>query len=730
MFSKYENIPLSASLQNGILFPGLNILYSDSSISEMFTSRDSSQRWILRARAQKFFSPIQRKNRFRARARQIQRWILRARAQKFFFPIQRRKSFPRPGAVDPKVDSPRPSAENFLPYIEKKIVSAPGRGRSKGGFSAPERRNFSPLYREEHRFRARARQIQRWILRARAQKIFSPIQRRKSFPRPGAVDPKVDSPRPSAEIFLPYIEKKSFPRSGAVDPKVDSPPPSAEIFLSYIEKKIVSAPGRGRSKGRFSAPERRNFSPLYREENRFRARARQIQRWILRARAQKLFSPIQRRKSFPRSDAVDPKVDSPRPSAENFLPYIEKKIVSAPGRAVDPKVERRIFSPLYREKIVSAPGRGRSKCGYSAPERRKSGRGRSKGGFSAPERRNFSFLYREENRFRARARQIQRWILRARAQKLFSPIQRRKSFMRSGAVDPKVDSPRPSTEIFLPYIEKKSFPRPAAVDPNVDSPRPSAENPGAVDPKVDSPRPSAETFLSYIEKKIVSALGRGRFSAPERRNFSPLYREENRFRARARQIQRWILRARAQKIFSPIQRRKSFPRPGAVDPKVDSLRPSAETFLPYIEKKIVSALGRGRSKGGFSAPERRKFSPLYREENRFRARARQIQRWILLARAQKFFSPIQRRKSFPRPGAVDPNVDSPCPSAENPGAVDPKVDSPRPSAENFLPYIEKKIVSAPGRSRSKGGFSAPERRNSTGGSSAEGRGRCSSGSRT
>ena len=46
-----------------------------------------------------------------------------------------------------KVDSPRPSAETFLPYIEKKIVSAPGRGRSKGGFSAPERRNFSPLHR-------------------------------------------------------------------------------------------------------------------------------------------------------------------------------------------------------------------------------------------------------------------------------------------------------------------------------------------------------------------------------------------------------------------------------------------------------------------------------------------------------------------------------------------------------------------------------------------------------
>ena len=164
---------------------------------------------------------------------------------------------------------------------------------------------------------------------------------------------------------------------------------------------------------------------------------------------------------------------------------------------------------------------------------------------------------------RARARQIQRWILRARAQKISPLYREEKSVPRPGAIDPKVDSPRPSAEIFSPiflsYIEKKIV-----------------------------------SALSYIEKKIVSALGRGRskggFSAPEGRKFSPLYREENRFRA--------------------------------VDPKVDSPRPSAENFLPYIEKKIVSALGRGRSKGGFSAPERRKFSPLYREENRFRAWAR------------------------------------------------------------------------------------------------------------
>ena len=91
---------------------------------------------------------------------------------------------------------------------------------------------------------------------------FLPYIEKKSFPRSGAVDPNVDSPRPSAE------------NPGAVDPKVDSPRPSAENFLPYIEKKIVSALGRGRSKGGFSAPERRNFSPLYREENRFRARAR------------------------------------------------------------------------------------------------------------------------------------------------------------------------------------------------------------------------------------------------------------------------------------------------------------------------------------------------------------------------------------------------------------------------------------------------------------------------
>ena len=90
-------------------------------------------------------------------------------------------------------------------YIEKKISSAPGRDRSKGGFSTPERRKFSPLYREE----------------------------------------------------------KSVPRPGAIDPKVDSPSLSVENFLLYIEKKIGSGPGRDRSKGGFSAPERRKFSPLY-----------------------------------------------------------------------------------------------------------------------------------------------------------------------------------------------------------------------------------------------------------------------------------------------------------------------------------------------------------------------------------------------------------------------------------------------------------------------------------
>ena len=51
----------------------------------------------------------------------------------------------------------------------------------------PERRKFSPLYREE-----------------------------KSVPHPGAIDPKVDSPRPSAET--PQVD---LPRRGAKDPLVD-----------------------------------------------------------------------------------------------------------------------------------------------------------------------------------------------------------------------------------------------------------------------------------------------------------------------------------------------------------------------------------------------------------------------------------------------------------------------------------------------------------------------------
>ena len=124
------------------------------------------------------------------------------------------------------MDSPRPGAENFLLYIEKKIRSAPGRDRSKGGFSAPERRKFSPLYRDG-----------------------------KSVPRPGAIDPKVDSPRPSVENFSSR-EEKSVPHPGAIDPKVDSPRPSVENFSSREEK------------------------------------------------------------SVPHPGAIDPKVDSPRPSAE------------------------------------------------------------------------------------------------------------------------------------------------------------------------------------------------------------------------------------------------------------------------------------------------------------------------------------------------------------------------------------------------------------------------------
>ena len=65
-------------------------------------------------------------------------WILRARAHKFFSLYREACSAFR---VDPKVDSPRPSAENFLLYTEKIISCVPGRGRSEGGFSAPERRN-------------------------------------------------------------------------------------------------------------------------------------------------------------------------------------------------------------------------------------------------------------------------------------------------------------------------------------------------------------------------------------------------------------------------------------------------------------------------------------------------------------------------------------------------------------------------------------------------------------
>ena len=87
------------------------------------------------------------------------------------------------------------------------------------------------------------------------------------------------------------------------------------------------------------------------------------------------------------------------------------------------------------------------------------------------------------------------------------------------------------------------------------------------------------------------------------------------FRALARQIQKALLRTQKQKIF-----------------------------LLYIEKKAHSALGQARSKGGFSAPERRKFS--FSIIDPFRAWARQIQRSILCVRTQKiFFLYIEKARS-------------------------------------------------------------------------------------
>ena len=126
--------------------------------------------------------------------------------------------------------------------------------------------------------------------------------------------------------------------------------------------------------------------------------------------------------------------------------------------------------------------------------------------------------------------------------------------------------------------------------------------------------------------------------------------------------------------------------------------------------EIRSAPGRDRSKGGFSAPERRKFSPLYRDGNPFRARAQ----W-----SKGGFSAPERRKIYPLYRDVNPF---------HARAQWSKGGFSAPERRKVYPLYRDVNPFRAQAQWSKGGFSAPERRNSKGGSSAEGRGRSTSGS--
>ena len=142
------------------------------------------------------------------------------------------------------------------------------------------------------------------------------------------------------------------------------------------------------------------------------------------------------------------------------------------------------------------------------------------------------------------------------------------------------------------------------------------------------------------------------------------------FWARERRIHLWIYCARVRKRFSSLYRGRTF-----------------------------SALGRGESTFGSTAPERGNDFLLYIGEKSFCARARRIHLWIYRARARKRFSSLYRGENFLRSGAENPHLDLPRPSAETiffssslyrgenflrSGAENPPLDLPRPGAETIF----------------------------------------------
>ena len=169
----------------------------------------------------------------------------------------------------------------------------------------------------------------------------------------------------------------------------------------------------------------------------------------------------------------------------------------------------------------------------------------------------------------------------------------------------------------------------------MDLPRPDFLRSGTENPHLDLPRPSAETiFLLYIGEKIFCARARRihlwNNCVRARNRFSSLYKRENFcararrihlwiyrariFCARARRIHIWIYRARARKRFSSLYRGENFLHSGAENPPFGTTAPERGTdFLLYIKEKI-SALGRGESTFGSTAPG---FSALGRGESTF-----------------------------------------------------------------------------------------------------------------
>ena len=99
-----------------------------------------------------------------------------------------------------------------------------------------------------------------------------------------------------------------------------------------------------------------------------------------------------------------------------------------------------------------------------------------------------------------------------------------------------------------------------------------------------------------------------------------LYMGEKIFCARARRIHLWIYRARARKRFSSLYRGEKFLRSGAENPPLDLPCPGAETIFFSIQGRKFSALGRGESTFGSTAPERGNDFLLYIGEKIFCAR--------------------------------------------------------------------------------------------------------------